>query len=167
MSERHGKPRARRQNLVVKSVGDEMLVYDLARHRAHSLNLVAAAVWRQCDGTHDPATLAAVVRRSDNIPVTVEAVHYALAELGRAHLLVAPVTEARLTRRDLVKHLGTAAAVALPLVTSIGVPRAADAQSASQCVQPEVCEINTDCCPCPPPQVRFCLQGQCVCGTPV
>lgn len=58
---REGKrPAARTRDVVVRTVGDEVLVYDLARHRAHSLNPVATAVWRAWDGARDvPARAAA------------------------------------------------------------------------------------------------------------
>ncbi len=44
MGEKREAPRARTSGLVVKVLGDEVLVYDLARHRAHRLNHAAAAV---------------------------------------------------------------------------------------------------------------------------
>jgi hypothetical protein len=43
-------PISRSTGLVTKEVARELLVYDLEWHRAHSLNTVAAAVWRRCDG---------------------------------------------------------------------------------------------------------------------
>src|SRR2546423_15689116 len=42
-------PRARDARLVIQELPDELLVYDLERHRAHSLNRTAALVWRHCD----------------------------------------------------------------------------------------------------------------------
>jgi hypothetical protein len=141
MASRAEKPVARTRDLVLKTVGDEVLVYDLTRHRAHSLNRVAAAVWRRCDGTRDAAAIGADLREADGTPVTVEAVRYALAELGRVRLLTTPGGEAGITRRDLVRRLGTAAAVALPVVTSIVAPTAAQAQS-----QPPPCVAPN--CPC-------------------
>jgi hypothetical protein len=144
MASRVEHPAARIDELVLKAVGDEVLVYDLARHRAHSLNPVAAAIWRCCDGTRSLAGIAAEVRRADGFSITEDAVRYALAELGRARLLRAPVAEAALTRRDLVKRLGTAAAVALPLVVSIAPPTAAQIIS---CRTPgEACISNDECC---------------------
>ena len=38
MSARHKAPRARTSGLVVKTLAEEVLVYDLTRHKAHSLN---------------------------------------------------------------------------------------------------------------------------------
>ena len=126
MQRRLDRPAARRSDLVVKTVADEVLVYDLERHRAHRLNGAAAAVWRLCDGTRTVPEIT-VAARDLGTPVTAEAVDYALAGLGRARLLTAPVTTAALTRRELVQRLGTAAA--LPLVASLVAPTAAQAQS--------------------------------------
>jgi hypothetical protein len=139
------RPVARIHDLVLKTAGDEVLVYDLPRHRAHSLNSVAAAVWRRCDGTRSAAAIAAGVRGSEGLPVTADAVRYALAALGRAELLEAPPAAAGLTRRELVRRLGTAAAVALPVVTSIVAPSAAHAQSCS--LEGDPCTQPSDCCP--------------------
>ena len=43
-------PRMREQGLITDELPDEILVYDLDRHKAHCLNRTAALVWRQCDG---------------------------------------------------------------------------------------------------------------------
>ena len=40
------KPRARTEGLVVTELPDELLVYDLERHRAHCLNPTAALVFK-------------------------------------------------------------------------------------------------------------------------
>ncbi len=39
------RPRSRTEGLVVRQAGEELLVYDLERHRAHCLNRAAAIVW--------------------------------------------------------------------------------------------------------------------------
>lgn len=128
MERRGERPVARTAGLVVKAVGDEVLIYDLERHRAHSLNRVAAAVWRACDGTRAEGDITARVRDSEALPVTRELVRYGLSELERARLVSGSGRERGLTRRDLIRRLGTAA-VAVPLVTSIVAPTAAQAQS--------------------------------------
>jgi hypothetical protein len=122
-------PLARRDGLVVKMVGDEVLVYDLERARAHSLDALAAAIWRQCDGRRPVAALAAAVRAETGVPVTAAAVEYGLAALGRARLLAGERPGLGPTRRQ-VLAIGTAAAI--PLVLSITAPTAAQAQSQSQ-----------------------------------
>ena len=144
MSQRPAQPTARTSGVVVKTVGDEVLVYDLETHRAHSVNRVAVAVWRRCDGTRDAARIAAELQEDGVAPVTEEAVRYAFGELVRARLLAGPMAGPGLTRRELVRRLGTAAAVALPLVTTIVAPTAAQAQSCLPQLAP--CTQNGECC---------------------
>ncbi len=148
MAQRTAWPTRRTSGLVVKTVGDEVLVYDLDRHHAHSLNPVAAAVWRSCDGARDLPALAAAVQAELGAPVPPEAVRYAIETLGRAGLVTGPVADAGLTRRDLMRRLGTAAAVALPLVTTITAPTAAQAQSGIvECLQAGAsCSFSAQCC---------------------
>ena len=134
MSQRSALPTARTTGLVVKTVADKVLVYDLETHRAHSVNRVAAAVWRQCDGTRTAATIAAALQRDG---VTEDAVRYALGKLGQARLLDGSMPTAGLTRREVMRRLGTAAAVALPMVTTIIAPTAAQAQSGPSGPGPE------------------------------
>jgi hypothetical protein len=156
-------PLARQRGLVSRLVGDELLVYDLERQQAHALNAPAAAVWRIADGTRTVPEIAATLRdRTPSIPEP--AVRYALAELSRARLLTTPVAAGGLTRRELVRRLGSAAA--LPLVASIVAPTAARAQS---CVRPgsgAVCQASEECCPCPPGLTPVCVDppdGACSC----
>ena len=135
------RPMARTDRLVVKNVADEVLIYDLERHRAYGLNPTAAAVWRRCDGTRTAAEIAEVTR-AGAAPVNVEAVRYALDTLSRARLLATPIRETGMTRRELMRRLGTSAA-ALPLVLAITAPTPASAQSA-QCLDPDrFVELNS------------------------
>ena len=140
-------PLARRDGLVVKTVGDEMLVYDLERARAHSLDALAAAIWRQCDGRRPAAALAAAVRAETGAPVTAAAVEYGLAALGRARLLAGERPVPGPTRRQVLARIGTAAAI--PLVLSITAPTAAQAQSLpplSACATPgQICGSTAGC----------------------
>jgi hypothetical protein len=138
---------------VVKEVGEELLVYDLTRQRAHSLNRVAAAVWRACDGTRGVAALREAAGESGE-PVPMEAVQYALQVLGQAKLLEGPIEGRRLTRREVMARLGTAAAVALPLVMSITTPTPAQLQSCAPFNAP--CTSAQQCCP------NAC-NGPCIC----
>jgi Coenzyme PQQ synthesis protein D (PqqD) len=136
-------PRGRRDGLVVKTLGSEVLVYDLEGHRAYSLNALAAAIWRGCDGRPPVASLAAAVRAETGVPVTDAAVEYGLA-LARARLLAAenqPVSS--LTRR---RTLGGLAAAAVPVVLSVVAPTAAQAQSCAH--ESDPCPNgDVDCCP--------------------
>ena len=138
------EPLAKTSELVVKKVGEELLVYDLARHKAHSLNRVAAAVWRACDGSRGVAALGVAASGEAGHPVPPEAIRYALRALEQARLLEGPVDDGGLTRREVMQRLGTAAAAALPIVTTITAPTAAQAASCKNFMDP--CSTDAECC---------------------
>ena len=141
-------PLARTDDVIVVDLPDEVLIQDQARRRAHCLNPTAAFVWRQCDGK---ATVSAIARRlgtHTGAPPDEAVVELALAELRRARLLVEPAAGRadgpRLNRREALKRAGLAAAVALPLVTSITVPTAS--MAASCLPNGEPCSTLSQCC---------------------
>lgn len=130
----HDRPRARRSKLVVRELADETLVYDLEGHRAHCLNRTAALAWELCDGRNTVSLIAGKMSERLSARVPDEVVRLALDQLADRGLLVPDrvhsVTAANLvSRRMLMRRLGLAAAVALPLVTSIISPTPAMAQS--------------------------------------
>ncbi|MBK8045643.1 MAG: PqqD family protein [Anaerolineales bacterium] len=45
-------------DLVVQEIYDELVVYDLRRHKVHSLNATASLIWRWCDGQTLPEQVA-------------------------------------------------------------------------------------------------------------
>jgi hypothetical protein len=141
-SERSARPRARFEGLIVKELPDEVLVYDLERHKAHCLNRPAAKIWKLCDGE---TTLPEITRKSSDeigFPVGEEVVLLALEQLSRARLLeeqiVRPGVSPAMSRREVIKRLGQAAAIAAPLVTSLIAPTA---QAATSCA----CVVDGDC----------------------
>lgn len=152
------QPRARAEGLVVRELPDEVLVYDLERHRAVCLNRTAALVWRHCDGRTSVARMSRLLAERLREPVADEVVWLALDQLGRDHLLrerVARPAELRgISRRELMRRLGLVAAVSLPLVTSIIAPTAAQAVS---CLPTGAsCGAPADCCS------GLCPAGTCV-----
>jgi len=124
-------PKMRKQNLIVDELPDEVLVYDLDRHKAHCLNHTAALVWRRCDGKTRPKEIARRVQSELDQPFNEELVWLALRQLNQIHLLAEPVglppKLAGMSRRRMVRTLGIAAVVAVPLVTSVVAPTAAEA----------------------------------------
>ena len=144
-------PLARKEGLVVKELPDEVLVYDLERHKAHCLNRSAALIWKHCDGRTPVGDMARMLHTEFGSPVNEQLILHALDQLGRSRLLKerysVPPAEARLSRRDLIRRAGLAAALAVPVVISIVAPTAYAATSCSgrSCVST----------PCPSP---------CVCG---
>ena len=141
------RPMRRKRQLVIDVLTDEILIYDLDRHKAHCLNQTAAFVWRHCNGK---STISEIARRmTDELKMQCkdELVWLALQQLGKVHLLEPsiplPVPFTRFTRRELVFALGVAA-VAVPLVTSIVSPTPAQA---STCVgSGGICGNGISCC---------------------
>jgi len=142
------KPQTRRSGLLIRELPDELLVYDQEQHRAHCLNRTAALVFQQADGTRTLDGLARALDPAAAGPDAVSAVTLALAQLADAGLLEAepPLqnTAAGLTRRDVARRFGIAAAILLPAVVSIIAPTPAEAAAtcATTCVaQP----VGTPC----------------------
>src|SRR4051812_7406234 len=98
-------PQRREADLLIRSLGDETLVYDLQRAQAHCLNQGAAAIWRCCDGRTTVAELADILARECNTRLDETLVWVALRKLFEAHLLEGRIEEparlARMTRRAL------------------------------------------------------------------
>jgi hypothetical protein len=140
-------PHARREEIVVHELPDETLVYDLKRDRALCLNRSAAIVWKRCDGQTTVAEVTALLERELQAPVEQEVVWFALQRLERARLLQGRVTlpseMPQLSRRQLV-HMGLAAALAVPLVSSVVAPTAA--QAASCRAAGAACTLDSQCC---------------------
>ena len=151
-------PRARQEGLLVRELDDEMLVYDLQQHKAHCLNRTAVMIWKYCDGQTSESDIARIIEGEQNTPVHPEVVRFGLLQLRRTHLLETQSTRTpdgtALSRRDLIKRLGAAAAIGLPLVTSVLAPRAVEAAT---CGAPGV--------PCAPDGANAaCCSGTCLAG---
>ncbi len=119
-------PQARKDGLVVHVLGEETLVYDLERDRAHCLNRLAVLIWQHCDGKTTVANLMRLLQ--DELPASgrEDLILSALNQLSRAHLLQEKLKNrdqtSRFSRREVMRKLGRAAAISLPLVTSITAP---------------------------------------------
>lgn len=142
------EPLARREGLVVQELPDEILVYDRARDRAHCLNQTAALVWKYCDGQTSVAKMALRLEKELDRQVDEKVVWFALSQLNEDFLLEEPILTptmlAGLTRRQLVKAMGAAAIVAIPLVTSIVAPT--PAQAATCLPSGAACTASAQCC---------------------
>jgi hypothetical protein len=141
-------PLRRKKNLIVDDLPDEVLVYDLDRHKAHCLNSTAAVVWRKCDGQTTTQEIARRLQRDLDQPFNEALVWLALRQLNKIHLLEEPVglppQVAGISRREMVRTLGIAAAVAVPLITSIVSPTAV--QAATCVPKGGACSTSSQCC---------------------
>jgi hypothetical protein len=95
-----------------------------------------------------PAEIARKLTTELDTAVSPDIVMLALVELDNAHLLerfqVTPDTNAAMSRRQMIRALGVAATVALPVITTITVPTPAQAAT---CVPPgQPCSPVKLCC---------------------
>jgi len=135
-------PRARKDGLVVKGLDDEVLVYDLERDKAHSLNSSAAFIWKKCNGRRTVDEVAQALSKEFKVPADEQTVWLALDQLSKFNLLEAKVTRPagvpQISRRQMMR-IGAAAAFALPVIVSIVAPTAANAQTS---ISPSVCNAR-------------------------
>jgi hypothetical protein len=154
-------PLARREQLIIQELPDEVLVYDLERHKAHCLNETSALVWKHCDGKTTVAEMTRVLERRLATPIDDDVVLLALNQLRRFHLLEegsVTIGTMKVSRRDLVRKY-LPAALALPVILSIAAPAAA--QAVSRCGN-----AGDPCTPAGPPFVQgTCCNNSLVCGT--
>ena len=141
-------PEARKEGLVVQELSDEVLVYDRTRNKAHCLNSTAALVWGYCDGKTSVPQIARAIESKINEPVAEDIVWLGVEQLDKNHLLRerAQFSEykAGLSRREVMKRVGLAAAITLPVVTSIIAPTATQAANCIASGQP--CTTSAQCC---------------------
>jgi len=141
------RPRARQQDLIIKHLDDETLVYDLRTDRAHCLNSTAALVWKHCDGRRSVRELGELLSRDLSSAAGLEMARLAVFELAKKRLLVevdgALRTAPPVSRRTLVRSLGVTLG-SLPLIYSILSPTPAEAATCLSSGQP--CATSAECC---------------------
>lgn len=120
-------PRARNTRLVVETLKDELLTYDLEADVASCLNDTARRVWLHCDGSHSVAEIAGLLGRELRVTDATALTWYALAELSARNLLQEKITPPPaytfLSRRDFLRRVGWIGAAGLiPNILSIGAP---------------------------------------------
>lgn len=129
--------KSRDQNLVVQELGSETLIYDRTINKAYCLNETAAFVWKSLDGKTEVQEIAADLGRKTKTPVSEEIVWLAIDELKKDNLLAnaddLPNYFEGMNRREVVRRIGLASMIALPVIASLVAPTAAMAQSGTNC----------------------------------
>ena len=140
-------PIARQTGLVVQEMPDEVLVYDLESNKAHCLNHSAALVWWSCDGSKTVADIVSEFEREGRGKVTEDFVWLAIDQLSSNGLLrdeIAPRFHGQ-SRRQVLKTIGMASLVALPVIASLVAPRKAMAALSCSCSNPGQCVTQNNC----------------------
>jgi hypothetical protein len=153
-------PFLRTENLVVKELPDELLIYDLEKNKAFCFNETARLIMEECDGTKTIDEAIESLNRKLKSNLSEEIVWMTIEQLKKADFIEKdyqiPIQTTKVTRRKILQTAATLG-IALPIVTSLVAPTAANAQSGcvgtngscistqngSNCCQSLVC-INTE-----------------------
>lgn len=149
----------KRRPMIVRQLSDELLVYDRKSKKAYCLNKVAGEVWELCDGKRTIGQMIEHFKSKKGSVIDKNVVRLTLHKLQKSGLLETDVQStdrvARPSRRSLIKKLGIAAAVAVPVVTSILVPTIEAAGSPCRAALKPCPHGNSQCCS------GVCLAGVC------
>ena len=80
-------PKARKIDLVVKDLGEEILIYDVNSSKAHSLNETISFIWSKCDGKTTFKTVEKELTKKLDTLIERDFIELALKELKEANLL--------------------------------------------------------------------------------
>jgi hypothetical protein len=136
------------EDLVIREVASETVIYDRRTKRAHCLGRTAAAVWRAQDGHTGARETARLVSESLQEPVNAAEVRLVWRRLRAAGLRHGPATPSDSDAHALVSHsrrtairLGAAALMVLSVATR------SPAQAAATCLQNgSPCQRSSQCC---------------------
>jgi hypothetical protein len=151
-------PVARKSGLVVQEMPDEVLVYDLNTNKAHCLNQTAAKVWMAADGNTSVSQIAANLGKGEN----EDLVWLAIDQLNETNLLESKVSSpfGSQSRRDVIKKIGLASLVALPVIASLVAPQNALAAQSCNCVNNPNCTSQSGC------STKCCNTTSSICNAP-
>lgn len=140
-------PVARKEGLVIQETSQEVLVYDLASNKAHCLNQTAAFVWKSCDGNNSIPEITRLFENEVGSAVHEDLIWLAIDQLNEKNLLEQELSNgfAGRSRREVIKKIGLATVVALPIVASLTAPTSALASTSCACVVPGDCIAQTGC----------------------
>lgn len=139
------KPLSRQADILVQDLDNELLVYDLQINKAYCLNQTSALVFELSDGSKTVSEISELMSQKLGISVSEDFIWLALKELEKENLLKNGEQLsnylAGLSRREIVKKVGLASMIALPIIASVVAPSALAAQSNSvvRCSEPANC----------------------------
>lgn len=161
-------PKSRHDQLVVQEVDGEVLIYDLRTDTAVCLNSTSALIWQACDGNRNITEISEFVSQKLNTKSNEDLIWLAIDQLKKEKLLEndteAIIPFAGMSRRDVIKKIGLASAVTLPIVASLVAPLAVHAKSGCPtagctCPNPLSTTCVTPTCTSPNPMITNCVCG--------
>ena len=122
------KPLAKTSDILVQQLENELLVYDLKTNKAFCLNETSAMIYQLCDGAKTTADISNLMSRKLKTPVPKDFISLALDSFKKEDLLEESerieIDFNGLTRRQVIKQVGLASLIALPIVSSVVAPSA-------------------------------------------
>ncbi len=159
------KPLARKTDIVVQDLDNEILIYDLRENKAFTLNETSATIWQLSKGDKTISEIADILSAKFNSQINDEFVFLAIEQFHKENL-VENFDEMHglfsgFSRRAIIKRVGFATAVALPMLFSVIAPSSISAQSACAATP-----FPTGCpCTANPNCANFCCGFALVCVT--
>lgn len=143
-------PLSRKEEIVVRELKDETLVYDLREKKAFCLNQTSSLIWKMCDGTKSLSELSRELSQTLKQPANEGLIWLALEQLKKENLIEneysVPSEYEGMTRRETVRKIGLATMIAIPVIMSLQAPMAVSA--ASTCSAPDTtCHCEDPSCP--------------------
>lgn len=139
-------PTSRNENIVVQRLRDEMMIYDLTIDKAYCLNETSAIIYQNCNGATTFDELKSRYKLTD------ELIYLTLDKLRGENLLdenesyASPL--AGVSRREVIRRAGLGSLAALPVISALVAPPAANAASGfapgSRSLR-QTCNTSTDC----------------------
>lgn len=138
-------PLSKTENIIVQKTGREILLYDLSINKAFCLNESLTVIYENCDGRTSFEAFKRKYKFTDDL------IYFGLDELKRENLIEGEGADhfAGLTRREIVRRVGLATMIVLPVITSLMAPTAANAATGCR-ASGQTCIVNanaqSNCC---------------------
>lgn len=118
-------PPTRTESIVEQISGKEVLLYDLTTNKAYCLNETSSIIYKACNGATTFDELKSKHQFTDDL------IYLALEQLQKDNLIDGePITHfAGMNRREVIRKVGLASMIALPVISSLVAPSAANAAS--------------------------------------
>lgn len=147
---KNNNPVSRQNDLIMQEFVDEILVYDLLVDKAYCLNNTSMLIWHLCDGTKTVNEIAIALSKQVGSGISDDLVWVAIDQFRKDELLedneLNVQSNSGMSRRTVIKKVGMASAIALPLISSITAPLAAHAGSCLPNGSPCQFQIPPFCC---------------------
>lgn len=129
------RPFYRSNDLLTQELNGELLIYDLRIDKAYRLNSTLADIWQFCDGKHSVTEISEQISRRQNAAIGEDLIWLGLDQLRKSNLIengeeIKTTFEGK-TRREVIRKIGLASLIALPMLFSVVAPEAVNAASTS------------------------------------